>query len=270
MNSKKLNNGLEMPTLGLGVWQSDNGSETINAIHWALDSGYRHVDTARIYKNEEATGKALRSASVGRNKVWLTTKVWNDDIRQGRTAEALDESLARLGVDYVDLVLLHWPVDGSVKAWNALERALEQGKTRAIGLSNFMEDDIDAIVRGGSTLPAVNQIEYHPYLVQSEAIAASDEHDIAITAWSPLMQGKFLDEPLFDKLGEQYGKTPAQIVLRWALQNDVIVIPKSTNQGRIKENGDLFDFDISEDDLQRIDELERGKHFGPNPRDFDF
>ena len=270
MKEIKLNNGLSMPALGLGVWQSDNGKETINAIHWALDAGYRHVDTARIYKNEEATGEALRTASLDRDQVWLTTKVWNDDIRQGRTAEALDESLQRLKLDYVDLVLLHWPVEGSVRAWEALERALEQGKTRAIGLSNFMEDDIAGIVGTGGTLPAVNQIEYHPYLVQAEAIAASDEHDIAITAWSPLMQGKFLDEPLFGELAEKYGKTAAQVVLRWALQNDVIVIPKSTNKGRIRENGDLFDFEMEEEDMQRIDGLEQGKHFGPDPRNFDF
>ena len=270
MTTKKLNNGLEMPVLGLGVWQSENGKETIDAVHWALDAGYRHVDTARIYRNEEAVGKALRSGSVPRDQVWLTTKIWNDDIRQQRTAAALDESLERLQTDYADLVLLHWPVDGSVEAWNALERAVEAGKVRAIGLSNFMEKDIESIIRGGNVVPAVNQIEYHPYLAQQEAITTSDAHDIAVTAWSPLMQGNFLDEPTFGRIGESYGKTAAQVVLRWCLQNDIIVIPKSTNQGRIRENGDLFDFELSEQDMQEIDALERGKRFGPDPHDFEF
>lgn len=265
-----LNNTLQMPSLGLGVWQSGNGTEVINAIHWALDAGYRHVDTASIYKNEEATGKALATASTPRDQVWLTTKIWNDDIRQGRTTDALEESLKRLQTDYVDLLLLHWPVDGYEKAWGELESALESGKARAIGLSNFMPEHLDDILRVGDTVPAVNQIEYHPYLVQADTISACDEHDIAITAWSPLMQGNFKDEPLFAEIGEHYDKTAAQVILRWCLQNDVIAIPKSTNEGRIRENGDVFDFELSEDHLVAIDELERGHRFGPDPRNFDF
>jgi diketogulonate reductase-like aldo/keto reductase len=259
-----------MPRLGLGVWQSDNGKEAIDAIHWAFEAGYRHVDTARIYRNEEAVGKAIRTASLPRDQVWLTTKIWNDDIRQKRTTEALDESLRRLKTDYVDLLLLHWPVDGSMAAWQELERAVEAGKARSIGLSNFMETNLEEILAVGDTIPAVNQIEYHPYLVQAEAISACDEHDIAITAWSPLMQGNFKQEPLFEELGEKYGKSAAQVVLRWCLQNDVIVIPKSVHQGRIEENGQIFDFELSESDMVRIDELERGKRFGPDPRNFDF
>ncbi|MGB3800591.1 MAG: aldo/keto reductase [Lewinella sp.] len=270
MTTTKLNNGLEMPSLGLGVWQSENGKETIDAIHWALEAGYRHVDTARIYNNEEAVGKALKSGGTERDNVWLTTKIWNDDIRQSRTAAALDESLKRLQVDYVDLILLHWPVEGSVQAYNDLERALESGKVRSIGLSNFMETDIERILQGGSVVPAVNQIEYHPYLAQQDAITASDENNIALTAWSPLMQGNFLKESLFGEIGERYGKTAAQVVLRWCLQNDVIVIPKSTNQGRIRENSELFDFELAEDDMQAIDQLERGKRFGSDPKNFNF
>jgi diketogulonate reductase-like aldo/keto reductase len=268
--TQKLNNGLDMPRLGLGVWQSENGKETIDAIHWALDAGYRHVDTARIYRNEEAVGKAITTASVARDRIWLTTKIWNDDIRQKRTTEALEESLDRLQTDYVDLLLLHWPVDGSMAAWQELERAVAEGKARSIGLSNFMETDLEEVLAVGDIVPAINQIEYHPYLVQAEAISACDEHDIVITAWSPLMQGNFLDEPLFAELGKDYDRTAAQIVLRWCLQNDVIVIPKSTNKDRIEENGQLFDFELREEDMVRIDELERGKRFGPDPRNFDF
>ena len=268
MKNYTLNNGLEMPRLGLGVWQSDNGKETIDAIHWAMDAGYRHVDTAKIYKNEEAVGEALRSGSVPRDQMWLTTKVWNDDIREGRAAEALDNSLRRLQTDYVDLLLLHWPVPGRVEAWQALERALEQGKVRAIGVSNFMEENLQEILDAGNTVPAVNQIEYHPYLAQQDAISMSDAHDIAITAWSPLMQGNFLKEPLFEEIAGRYDKTAAQVVLRWCLQNDVIVIPKSVHQKRIIENGQLFDFELTEEDMQSIDALERGKRFGPDPREF--
>ena len=270
MKTIKLNNGLEMPQLGLGVWKSGNGQEAIDAIHWALDAGYRHIDTASIYKNEEAVGEAIRTADVPREDIWLTTKIWNDDIRAGRTADALEEALARLGTSYIDLLLLHWPVDGYLAAWSALEQALAAGKVRAIGLSNFMEEHLTDIIEHGEILPAVNQIEYHPYLVQSDAISYCDMHNVAITAWSPLMQGKFLEEPLFTEIAKAYGKTPAQVVLRWCVQNDIIIIPKSTNQGRIKENSEIFDFEISEEHMIAIDELERGEHFGPDPNNFDF
>jgi diketogulonate reductase-like aldo/keto reductase len=270
MKNIKLNNGLEIPQLGLGVWQMDNGDQAVNAIHWAIEAGYRHIDTAMIYKNEEAVGKALATASVPRSDIWLTTKIWNTDIRAGRTTAALDESLARLPVDYIDLLLLHWPVDGYVAAWKELEAALSAGKVRAIGLSNFMEPHLQDILDVAEVVPAVNQIEYHPYLVQAEAISLCDAHNIAITAWSPLMQGNFKEEPLFEKIAGVYGKTPAQVVLRWCIQNDVIVIPKSANKGRIAENGDLFDFELSEEHMVAIDELERGKRFGPDPMNFDF
>lgn len=256
--------------MGLGVWQSGNGEEVINAIHYALDAGYRHIDTAMIYKNEEAVGKALAATKVPRKDIWVTTKIWNDDIRQGRAAAALDESLDRLGLDYVDLVLLHWPVEGYKEAWKDLEVALAEGKVKAIGLSNFMEDHLQDILETGEVLPVCNQIEYHPYLVQAEAISACDEHGILIVAWSPLMQGKFLQEPLFKEIGKKYDKTAAQVVLRWCVQNDIVPIPKSVNKGRIEENGDIFDFELDEEDMISIDELERGERFGPNPHNFDF
>ncbi len=270
MKTQTLNNGLEIPRLGLGVYQSENGKETIDAVHWALDAGYRHVDTAMIYHNEEAVGKAVNSGSVPRDQVWVTTKIWNDDIRKGRTTAALDESLQRLSLDYVDLILLHWPVEGSPAAWKELERALAAGKVRSIGVSNFMEGDLAKILAVADTVPAVNQLEYHPYLVQADAISASDEHGIAITGWSPLMQGKFLEEPLFAEIGKQYGKSAAQVVIRWCIQNDVIAIPKSVHQQRIIENSEVFDFELSEAEMVAIDELERGEHLGPDPHQFDF
>ncbi|MBC6995658.1 aldo/keto reductase [Neolewinella lacunae] len=270
MKTTKLNNGLAMPQLGLGVYKAANGQETINAIHWAIDADYRHVDTARIYNNEEAVGDALRSATIPRSDIWLTTKIWNDDIRAGRTTAALHEALKRLKTDYIDLLLLHWPVTGSVAAWQELEKAVGAGKVRAIGLSNFMPEHLREILEAAEIMPAVNQIEYHPYLVQSDTVNECDANGIAITAWSPLIQGKFLEEPLFAQIAERYGKTPAQVVLRWCIQNDIIVIPKSTNQQRIHENGQLFDFELEEADMVAIDELERGERVGPDPYDFDF
>ena len=270
MKTQKLNNGLEIPRLGLGVWKSENGKETIDAVHWAVEAGYRHIDTAKAYGNEEAVGKAVRTAAVPREDLWVTTKVWNDSIRDGKTTEALDNSLQRLGLDYIDLVLLHWPVEGRVAAWQALEKALAAGKVKSIGVSNFMDDHLQEIIEAGDVVPAVNQIEYHPYLTQADAITESDQHGIAITAWSPLMQGHFLDEPVFAEIGKKYDKTAAQVVLRWCLQNDVIVIPKSVHRGRIIENGQLFDFELGEEDMVAIDQLERDKRFGPDPHNFDF
>lgn len=259
-----------MPSVGLGVWQSKDGQEVINAIHSALDVGYRHVDTAMIYRNETGVGQALNTASVARQDIFLTTKIWNTDMRAGRTTEALDESLSRLATDYVDLLLLHWPVAGYEAAWEALERALEAGKTRAIGLSNFMPEHLKDILRVGSTTPAVNQIEFHPYGQQRDVLEACAEHDITITAWSPLMQGNFKTEPLFATIGDRYGKTAAQVLLRWDLQRNTITIPKSVNPDRIQQNFAVFDFTLSAEEMAAIDALERGKRFGPDPRNFDF
>lgn len=270
MKNITLNDGNKMPQLGLGVWQSDNGSEVINAIHWALDAGYRHIDTARIYKNEEGVGEALKSASLDRDDVFLTTKIWNDDIRAGRTTQALEESLDRLQVDYVDLLLLHWPVDGYEAAWTALERARDEGKAKSIGLSNFMPEHLADILKAGSVIPAVNQIEYHPYLHQQDVADACAEHNIAITAWSPLMQGNFLKEPVFERLADKYNKTAAQIVLRWDIQRGIITIPKSTNQSRIQENFAVWDFELDAGDMATINDLNKDHRFGPDPRDFDF
>ena len=259
-----------MPQVGLGVWQAKDGEEVSNAIHWALDAGYRHIDTARIYKNEEGVGSAIASASTPRDQIFLTTKVWNDDIRAGRAAAAIDESLDRLQTDYVDLMLLHWPVDGSAAAWRDLEAAYHAGKCKAIGVSNFMPEHLNEILSIAEVTPAINQIEYHPYLTQADVAQVCAANDIAITAWSPLMQGHFKDEPLFAELAATHSKSAAQVVLRWGLQRGVIIIPKSTNQGRIQQNFDIFDFELSQEEMNRINALEKGHRFGPDPRNFDF
>lgn len=270
MKNIQLHNDTAIPQLGLGVWQTKDGREAVNAVTWALDAGYRHVDTAAIYKNEESVGQAVADHSLPRDQVFLTTKVWNTDIRAGKTRQALETSLRKLKTDYVDLLLLHWPVDGFVPAWHELERAQEKGLVRAIGLSNFMPENLDQLLPETNVQPCINQIEYHPYLTQPDVTAACAEHGIQLEAWSPLMQGHFLEIDLFDRIAEKHGKTAAQVIIRWDLQRDIVTIPKSSNQGRIQENCSVFDFELSAEDMAAIDALERGKRFGPDPRNFDF
>lgn len=268
--TKTLNDGHEMPMIGLGVWQSTGGEE-IQAVEWALQQGYRHIDTAAIYKNEEGVGQAIAQSGIPREEIFLTTKLWNDDIRAKKARQGLETSLRKLKLDYVDLYLLHWPVQGDIEAWHELQRMQEEGLCRSIGLSNYMPEHLDAILAAADILPAVNQIEYHPYLQQEDVLEACAKTDIAITAWSPLMQGKFLDEPLFHSLAKKYGKTPAQVLLRWDLEHDVITIPKSVKEHRIAENFNILDFHLEQDDIDALDALDRKDgRFGPDPRNFSF
>ena len=264
-----LNDGTSIPQLGLGVFQAKDGDE-VKAVSHALATGYRHIDTAAAYQNEEGVGKAVRNADVPRDQVYVTSKIWNENIRQKRTSEALDESLGKLKLDYLDLVLLHWPATNRVEAWDALIKARTAGKVRAIGVSNFTAEHLQEIIDKTGVSPALNQIEFHPYLMQATITQACVKHNIAVEAWSPLMQGNFMDEPLFTELAKSYGKTEAQIILRWDLQKGVITIPKSTTPSRIEENFNVFDFTLNEADMDRIDALERDKRFGPDPENFNF
>lgn len=264
-----LNNGTTIPQLGLGVYKALNGDET-RAVTHALHVGYRHIDTAAIYHNEEGVGRGIRQAGVARDQVYLTSKIWNEDIRHGRTTEALDESLKRLATDYLDLALLHWPVDGRLVAWQDLISAYDAGKVRSIGVSNFTAEHIEELIDATGVVPALNQIEFHPYLTQPSISETCRQHRIAVEAWSPLMQGKFLKESLFRELSEDYRRTQAQIILRWDIQRGVITIPKSITPERIEENFHIFDFTLNEEDMSRIDALERNLRFGPDPENFDF
>ena len=264
-----LNDGTSIPQLGLGVFQAKNGDE-VKAVSHALATGYRHIDTAAAYDNEEGVGKAIHDSDVARDEIYVTSKIWNENIRQKRTSEALDESLDKLKMDYLDLILLHWPADNRVDAWRALIKAREAGKVRAIGVSNFTAEHLQEIIDETGVVPALNQIEFHPYLTQPDITEACKKHDIAVEAWSPLMQGNFKDEALFKELATKYGKTEAQIILRWDLQQGVITIPKSVTPSRIEENFDVFDFTLGADDVVRINALERNKRFGPDPENFDF
>lgn len=260
-----LNNDVAMPWLGLGVFKMDNEGEVEQAIARALEVGYRHIDTAMIYKNEEGVGKAVRSAAVTREEIFVTTKCWNTDIREGKASEACEQSLARLGLDYVDLYLLHWAVEGYQQAWEDLQKLQEQGKVRAIGVSNFMVHHLEALAKQGGAVPAVNQVEFHPRLQRPDLYQYCQKHKIQLEAWSPLMQGKVFDLPELTEIARQHGKSIAQIVIRWNLQREVVVIPKSANPQRIAENANVFDFELSEQDMQRINAMDKDERVGPDP-----
>lgn len=269
--TQPLNTGASIPALGLGVWQATDGEE-VTAVEHALTHGYTYIDTAAIYKNEAGVGEGIRRSGIAREELYVTTKMWLDDIRAGRGERALRTSLDKLGLDYVDLYLLHWPVDGGLEAYRAMERLQTRGLTRAIGLSNYMPEHLDELRAKTSVAPAVNQVELHPYHQARDVQDYCREHGIVVTAWSPLMQGKFLDEPLFGELGAPYGKTAAQVLLRWFVQKGINVIPKSVTPARITENLQVFDFALTDAEMARIDGLDRGEEgrIGPDPRNFDF
>ena len=265
-----LNTGAPMPQIGLGVWQATGGAEE-RAVEAALGLGYRHVDTAAAYNNEEGVGRGIAAAGVPRAELFVTTKVFNDRIRAREARDSALESLERLGLDYVDLLLLHWPVDGGVEAWRALERLHDEGLARAIGVSNYMPEHLDELLAATDVAPANNQIEFHPRNQQTDVLAYCAERDITVTAWSPLMQGHFRDEPALAEIGEAHGKSAAQVLLRWDLQRGVVTIPKSTHPGRIAENLDVLDFALTPAEMARVDALDRPDgRFGPDPRDFNF
>ena len=264
----QLNDGRSMPILGLGVWRSTDGDE-VNAVRWALEAGYRHVDTAAIYKNEEGVGQAIRESGIPREAIWVTTKVWNDDMRAGNAKGALETSLSKLGLSYVDLYLLHWPTEGRVKAWKQLIEMREQGQCKSIGVSNFMTEHINELIDETGVTPSVNQVELHPYLQQLDVQSQCKTFGIAVEGWSPLMQGKFKDDALLHEIAARNNKSVAQILIRWALQQNIITIPKSKNRSRIVENSQVFDFELSEADMASISTLEKGERFA-DPRNFSF
>lgn len=265
-----LHNGVKMPWFGLGVWQTKEGEEVEKAVGYALDAGYRHIDTAAIYGNEEGVGRAIAQSDISREDIFVTTKAWNSDQGYESTLKAFETSRKKLGFDYVDLYLIHWPVKGKYKdTWRALEKLYKDGYVRAIGLSNFQIHHIEDVLTSAEILPMVNQVEYHPRLTQRELQMFCRDHKIQLEAWSPLMQGN-LDVAELKELAEKYGKTPAQIVLRWDLQNGVVTIPKSVRSSRIVENAGVFDFELAIDDMDKINSLNQNKRFGADPDNFNF
>jgi len=267
----KLNNGVEMPYFGLGVFQAANDKEVIDAVNFALDAGYRHIDTAAIYKNEEGVGKAIAASPVDREEIFITTKVWNADQGFDKTIAAFNTSLKKLQTDYIDLYLIHWPVKGMfTETWRALEFLYSMGYIRAIGVSNFMQHHLEELMQSAQITPMVNQMEFHPWLVQQPLLDFCKTKEIQYEAWSPLTRGQIFGDETIVKLAEKYGKTPAQILLRWDLQKGVVTIPKSVNKDRVFSNAQIFDFVISPEDMTTIDALDQNKRTGPDPDNFDF
>ncbi|WP_307805692.1 aldo/keto reductase [Streptomyces chrestomyceticus] len=263
-----LNNGVAMPQLGYGVWQVPD-DEAATAVGNALEAGYRSIDTAAIYGNEEGTGKALAASGIARDELFVTTKLWNDEQGYDSTLRAFDTSLGKLGLEYVDLYLIHWPMpakDTYVDTYRAFEKIYEEGRAKAIGVSNFQPAHLERLLGETSVVPAVNQVELHPQLQQSELRAFHARHGIATEAWSPLGQGKdLLKNTTVTGLAEKYGRTPAQIVLRWHLQLGNVVIPKSVTPSRIKENIDVFGFELDDADMSALAALDSGTRLGPDP-----
>ncbi len=266
----KLNNGVEMPYFGLGVFQSKAGEEVENAVRYAVDAGYRSIDTAAIYKNEEGVGKAIRNCGVDREELFITSKVWNSDQGYDSTIKAYETSLMRLGLDYLDLYLIHWPKDLSADTWRAMEHLYREGKVRAIGVSNFLQHHLEDLLETAEVTPMVNQMEFHPRLVQQDLVDFCHAREIRYEAWSPLMQGKIFEVNELQDLAAKYGKTVVQVVLRWNLQKGVITIPKSVKKERIIDNANIFDFKIKDEDMQLIDSLDRHERVGPDPDNFNF
>ncbi|MEU0376447.1 aldo/keto reductase [Streptomyces cyaneofuscatus] len=266
-----LNNGLEMPQLGFGVWQVPD-DEAAKAVAKAIESGYRSIDTAAIYKNEKGTGRAIAASGVPRDELFVTTKLWNSEQGYDSTLRAFDASLDKLGLDHVDLYLIHWPVpakDAYTDTYRAFEKIYADGRAKAIGVSNFHPEHLKRLLAETSVVPVLNQIELHPQLQQAEARAFHAEHGIATEAWSPLGQGKgLLEVPTVVAIAQKHGRTPAQAVLRWHLQTGNIVIPKSVTPSRIEENLDVFGFELDADDLAAFAALDEGKRLGPDPAEF--
>ena len=266
----KLKNGVDIPVLGLGTYKA-HGDELISAILDALKIGYRSIDTASFYENEQEVGEAIRASDVERKDIFVTTKVWNDEQGYDESLKAFDRSLVRLGLDYIDMYLIHWPVAGKFKqTWKALEHLYEQGAVRAIGVCNFLEYQLQELMSSANVPPMVDQIEHHPELVQPSLREFLKENHIQQEAWSPIMKGGVMEIPQILEIAKKHHKTPAQVVLRWDIQNGVVTIPKSVHKDRIKENSEIFDFELTESEMKMIDHLDKAKRIGPDPKSFDF
>ena len=280
MEYVKLNTGAKMPILGYGVFKIEDSQVGVDAVKTAIDAGYRSIDTAAIYHNEKSVGQAIKESGVKREEIFLTTKLWNEVMRTGCPEEAFDKSLKELGVDYVDLYLVHWPVkDCYADAWLALEKIYKSGRARAIGVSNFHPHHLDDISKVWSVVPALNQFEMNPLLSQKPLIAHCKKYGIIPQSWGPLggsnpdnkdKKENLLDNPVLVRIAEKYGKSTAQVILRWNIDLGVVCIPKSITPSRIKANIDVFDFALTPEEIAAIDGLNQDKRFGPDPDDFNF
>ncbi|MCO0597310.1 aldo/keto reductase [Peribacillus butanolivorans] len=261
-----LHNGVKMPQLGFGVFKVKNGSETVESVKKAIEVGYRSIDTAAVYENEEGVGQAIRESGISREELFITSKVWNTDQGYETTLQAFDDSLKRLGLEYLDLYLIHWPgKDKYLETWKALEKLYNEGKVKSIGVSNFHVHHLEKLLANSEIKPVVNQIELHPLLTQVEIRDYCDKHDIKVEAWSPLGRGSLIEEPTINHIAKKHGKSSAQVLIRWHLQHEIVVIPKSITPSRIEENAQVFDFSLSLNEMNQIDALNKNERFGSNP-----
>lgn len=268
-STKKLVNGVEMPRFGLGVYKMTNPDEAYSAMSHALEAGYIAIDTAALYDNEEQVGQAVRDSKKKREELFITSKVWNTDQGYDQTLRAFETSLKKLDMDYLDLYLTHWPVpELYVDTYRAIERLYDEKLIRATGVSNHEPHHLEKLLATANVQPMVNQIELHPHLIQQKNRDFAKQHNIAITSWSPLGRGRVLEDEVIVKLGEKYGKSAAQVIIRWHLQHDLIVIPKSVKEVRIQQNADVFDFELTTEDMQAIDMLNRDERYGSHPDTF--
>ncbi|HKB85752.1 MAG TPA: aldo/keto reductase [Ignavibacteriaceae bacterium] len=252
----KLNNNIEIPRLGFGVYLAKPGKETFNAVTWALEAGYRHIDTARAYKNEGEVGKAIKESSIKREDVFVTTKLWNQDQGYESALKAFDASLDDLGFEYVDLYLIHWPVEGKRReSWRALEKIYSEGRAKSIGVSNYTIKHLKEMDGYTAIKPVINQVEFHPFLYQEDLLEYCKIKEVRLEAYSPLARAEKLDNPDINEMAKKYSKSAAQIMIKWSLQHDLVVIPKSVHKERIKENADVFDFEIAENDMEKLNSL---------------
>jgi methylglyoxal/glyoxal reductase len=256
-----INDGVEIPRLGLGVYQIPPGETTLCAVKYSLKIGYRHIDTAWLYGNEGDVGRAVAESGISREEVFITTKVWNSDQGYNSTLAACERSLRNLGLPYVDLYLIHWPVQGKSKdTWKAMIQLVKEGKARTIGVSNYEIFELQEILQNFDVAPSVNQVEFHPFLYRHELLEFCKKYNIQLESYSPLTRGQKLDHPSVTSMARKYGKTAAQILIRWCLQHDMVVIPKSIHESRIKENSEVFDFQIEEPDMKRLNSLNENLH----------
>lgn len=266
-----LHNGVKMPWFGLGVFKVNEGSEVVESVKAAIRNGYKSIDTAAVYKNEAGVGQAIKEAGVPREELFITTKVWNADQGYESTLAAFETSMEKLGLDYLDLYLIHWPKPEKTRdTWRALEKLYKNGRIRAIGVSNFHIHHLKDLMANAEIKPMVNQVEYHPHLAQTELLEFCKAEGIQLEAWSPLKQGELLTEPTIVEIADRHSKTPAQVILRWDLQTGVVTIPKSINEQRIIENANIFDFELSAEDMKALAALNKNERVGPDPDNFDF
>ncbi|MBW3112196.1 aldo/keto reductase [Bacillus sp. MCCB 382] len=275
IKSITLNNDIEMPEVGYGVFRVEDGPALEQAVQTAIKIGYRSIDTAAIYENEAAVGKGIKSAIeaglVTREELFVTSKVWNNGLTYDETIAAYDESLEKMGLDYLDLYLIHWPGnDKYMEPWKALESLYKDGRVKSIGVSNFQVNHLERLLSEADIKPVINQIEFHPKLTQSEVRAFCEKHDIHVEAWSPLMNAELLKNETIKGIADDHNKSAAQVILRWDLQHGVITIPKSMTESRILENIQLYDFTLSEEEMNRLDELNENLRSGPDPDEFNF